>query len=166
MKRSLLVICMSFLAGMEIKAQTNSFPASGNVGIGTTSPAYPLHIVNTSSGSPATISLKSAYSGTSDVYLGGLGDYGAVLSYNMDPANGTVTNNAISPNQFKAVAISVGGYNNPFMFSVTNFPSGSITPRMVVDWNGNVGIGTTSPAATLHVLPALVGDGGVKFSNA
>jgi hypothetical protein len=44
MKTRLLVCAVLAAAGTQLQAQTNTFPASGNVGIGTTSPSAPLEV--------------------------------------------------------------------------------------------------------------------------
>lgn len=55
MKRALLLI-VSTMVVCRLYAQTNTFPPSGNVGIGTTSPAVPLHLKPVGS-SPAWLGL-------------------------------------------------------------------------------------------------------------
>ena len=42
--KNISLLFASFALVTSIQAQTNTFPASGNVGIGTTNPIYPLDV--------------------------------------------------------------------------------------------------------------------------
>jgi hypothetical protein len=101
--------------------------ATGNVGIGTTTPEVGLsisgadsfgllHLVNSSANGTASISLRSA-----------------------DDANGSVGNWLIGKN--------LGGLTSD-QFSVWQGTAGN---RMTIDTSGNVGIGTTTPAEKLSI---------------
>src|SRR5690606_19487334 len=46
MRKYFFIPCLSLLASLCLNAQTNTFPASGNVGLGTTSPYSKLHVFN------------------------------------------------------------------------------------------------------------------------
>ncbi len=59
MKKTLLTLAIA-LIGYSIYAQTNAFPLNGNVGIGTTSPSYPLTLSNV-----AETGILTTYGGTS-----------------------------------------------------------------------------------------------------
>lgn len=68
--------CIMFFA-VNVVAQTNTFPSSGNVGIGTTSPSHPLDILGTgttmsrirSSDSHARLDLESSDSGGEYIFF-------------------------------------------------------------------------------------------------
>ncbi len=134
--------------------------ASGNVGIGTTSPAYKLQVNNN-----ATVGIgASSLSGISPIlYLD-----------NGNTANGSVTiksHNVGSGNVIGAyrMAVSPDGTNYSwagmaaledananaatlaFYTSAGNASGASSTERMRIDSAGNVGIGTSSPVSRLEV---------------
>jgi hypothetical protein len=70
-----LTLCIAVFGGIAA-AQTNTFPASGNVGIGTTSPAYPLAVNGEVSAGGFCISGANCISGTVDGIPLGLGGGG------------------------------------------------------------------------------------------
>lgn len=124
------------------------------VGIGTTTPIQAGYVMHgkTATATVATgLQLTSSYSGVADTFLGDFGDYGMVLSHDREPMVGTFVNSAVSPNQARAVGLVLGGYLNTGMFSIGNYPSGAYTPRLIVDWSGNVGIGAGTANALLDV---------------
>jgi len=103
----------------------------GYVGIGTTAPAMPLHIVNSSGG---RVMLHNTTGGSSSL-LGSI----------MFGANDGDTNLAM-----------IGSYQDGATDSAsirfeTEATGGSITERMRITSTGNVGIGETNPDTRLHV---------------
>lgn len=107
----------------------NTFPSSGNVGIGTTSPAALLHIQGTDA--------RLRIGGTLNDYMG----------IDFDANNGTVYHKIVSHANsgffdFWA-GVSGGGHNFRF------FTDGSERVRFTSD--GKVGVGTTTPATMLDV---------------
>jgi hypothetical protein len=113
-----------------VEAQTNTFPASGNAGIGTTSPQNPLTIARSGSapwtGRPAyeLLQLVDRTNNTPQILLGSAFN-GMFLRYT--GTDGTATN--------QRLGIFTGGLVEAFM----------------VNNNGNVGVGTTSPLYSLDV---------------
>jgi len=113
--------------------------SSGNVGIGTTSPANLLHVVG--SGSTPFATQRDVNSGGFAMIQGKMGDsastsaghvYSALVAGIEDNTNG-------AEDGYFAIEVSEGG-------------SGS--EKLRINSSGNVGIGTTSPSKSLHILNA------------
>ena len=113
----------------------------GNVGIGTNSPASLLHIKNAFTEANSTSQFKIQNITT---------DESAVMAFEAVAANsGTGNQGSItfSAGAGGAIPDNVLGFNADNQLS-----AGS--PDMVILGSGNVGIGTTSPDATLHIADA------------
>ena len=114
--------------GWALNATGTSY-FNGNVGIGTTSPSYPLSISTSSVAFTPELALYNTSTGTqSYVQMGYIS--GEVWSTGVGVPTETVFG---VPNKF-------------FLFDAT---AGAF--RLVVDTGGNVGIGTTAPTAKLHI---------------
>ncbi len=101
---------------------------NGNVGIGTTTPASLLHILNT----------------------------GAVAS-----SKGIILENTTANVQFGLYA----GINGVTSSGFSIYDKTNVTNRLVIDANGNVGIGTTAPAAKLDVEGNLILQNGTAINE-
>ena len=120
---------------------------SGNVGIGTTSPAGLLHLSSSSGDTKLIIEADSDNNNEDDNAFiifrldGGL-ETGAIWHGNATGSNDNSLNLACSTTVnggIKFLTSDVNGYENAI-------------ERMQIDSSGNVGIGTTSPENALHVL--------------
>ena len=127
--------------------------SAGNVGIGTASPQTNLVISDTSN---PTLRLNNA-----DTVLENGQDVGSIEFYTNDPSAGGVGLQA----EIFAVTESTYGTNQDLVglgFS-TSLGGELATERMRIDSSGNVGIGTASPSAPLHInggsLGSLIIDG-------
>jgi hypothetical protein len=109
-------------------AEAMRIDSSGNVGIGTDNPNQLLHLDNSSSSSDsAGIRIVSGTAGSARILLGDTG-YGA---------RGRVTYD-----------------NSDDSLQLWGADSTTSTERMRIDSSGNVGIGTSSPATSLHIANA------------
>ena len=114
---------------------------AGNVGIGTTAPAAKLHVEDTGNASKAIL-FKNASNG-SGAYAG------LKLRSDQTPAadSGLYLNSSGNTNYAGANQLMMYQYgSNPIGFVTNN------TIRMTVAGDGDVGIGTTSPAKELDVV--------------
>jgi hypothetical protein len=116
----------------------NTFPSSGNVGIGTTSPIDALNIVTGATNGGATIKQTT---------------YGSAVV--------TLDNVTTGGRKYVIGSTGVGNAQGAGHFSIYDYTGA--TDRFLITSSGDVGIGTNSPSSKLHVVGGNVGvrgDGG------
>lgn len=170
--RKLLIFLVVFPIVTGISAQTNTFPTSGNAGIGTTMPNTKLHIANTTdvptqmtfsnSMQEWRIGVHNGYAESFNLYNATLGTTNFIVTTGGNVGIGTTAPNTklhlantsdiptqISfSNSMQEWRMSVhNGYSESF--NLYNATSG--TTDFIVTTLGNIGIGTTSPTEKLSV---------------
>ena len=124
--------------------------SSGNVGVGTTAPVSKLHVVDgdirvtTSSSFSNLISSRAANPNAGGYNLGGLlfQAYAGMTNYTTGAAIYAYADGAAWTSN------SVPSY---LSFHTATSGSATTTEKMVIKESGNVGIGTTTPTAPLHI---------------
>src|ERR1700761_1643759 len=138
MKKIILSLIATLFAINFSYAQTNTFPSTGNVGVGTTSPSHLLDVNGTGNFAGTITSTVSsnlvmgAGSGTTSILYSYEANSGGFLQYGLEGSAGGQL--IIGGLPYAGI---IGQYQNkPLQFGTNN------TVRMTIDGSGNVGIGT------------------------
>jgi hypothetical protein len=134
---------------ITLAANTNFIVPSGNVGIGTTAPGTRLEIRSTAADADRTIphNVLTITAEQGNAPYGFFG--GAILFKNRSYVSGIVESSRI-----RSVIYDDGAPNNfggGLWFETTPTPGGALTSSLVINYQGRVGIGTTSPTRRLDV---------------
>ncbi|MCH7731966.1 MAG: hypothetical protein IIB44_05530, partial [Candidatus Marinimicrobia bacterium] len=166
-------------AAMSVLGTDNVFPSKGNIGAGTLNPTAGLHIV-TQSANTDLLKIESAGGGfikvTSDGKMGvNVSDPNnpLAISGNLRLRDGGAIvfddGTQIASANFGGSATGVASPGNALITSdAEGIGTGEIQffidtdPKMVIDHDGNVGIGTTTPGAKLDVNGNMLLTGGYR----
>ena len=140
-------ICVSVAFGLHAQ---NTFPSSGNVGVGTTTPGANIEIHNsTNSTTTPLISIRSDFHTPGNYGMIRFGDYTQTTDYQ----KGALIYESIS-----------GSSRGKFHIALENSESSASVSlsdsRLTILSNGNVGINTTAPLAKLDIRGTLLTGGG------
>ncbi|MBT6439765.1 MAG: hypothetical protein HOK72_08645, partial [Flavobacteriales bacterium] len=136
--------------------------ANDRVGIGTSAPEYELHLAKTG----ADLSIGVQQAGAGSPVLGFVSSEGTVALPTATPDNSTLGKvlfagyDGASFQETGSIEMmasenwGAGSTGSKLEFSTTKNGSPAATPRMTIDNEGKVGIGTSSPNATLHLKPS------------
>ena len=132
--------------------------ADGNVGIGTTNPSTLFEISKNQDANTALFNISNLTSGTNARAMQTLTADGGSLyittnssSYNL--ISGWANKGVIgTQNILNGLVLFTGGAGDPIEFQL----GGTGTTDIIFDGTGNVGIGTTTPEASLHVNGSMV----------
>ena len=146
---------VQFNSGGDLAASSNFFwdNTHGRVGIGTTSPAALLQI---GSGQITSASSIAAFTGTSaGGAVNGLSLVNSATATNNNEVDLSFhTAGTYSPTgQIRNILINQASSQSSMAFNV--YDGSGLNEKMRINYNGNVGIGTTSPAAALDVYGAI-----------
>ena len=147
---------LRFQSGTARPTRMTILNSNGNVGIGTPAPTYKLEVVhNTNGGNQLLVSNSDTGGSAQAVVTTYNGTYSAnygMTGSSFTPYGSLGANTAyLYTNSGKIAIMSDGG--------IIQFIAGGTSERMRVDTNGNVGIGTVSTIATLHVSGTSTLDG-------
>jgi hypothetical protein len=123
-----------------------SITREGNVGIATTSPLTPLHVVSTSQFDPTSGRDTAGFYVQQSGGVEGDGAYGTAIS--LGQINGGRPGGAIATVQTTTDKDQLG---LAFFTHGSSSSTDGLNERVRIDAGGKVGIGTTSPAGLLHV---------------
>lgn len=122
------IIVLLLIVSHQVFAQTNTFPSSGNVGIGTLSPNAGLEVVRSSN-------IGGVWNPNGSIFTTAEGANSLIMDTNEIYGSGTLYLGSKSGDIIKFRTVSDSGYSD----------------KVVIKANGYVGIGITNPTEKLEV---------------
>lgn len=155
MKRYLI---FAFLVGMQAMSygQTNTFPSTGDVGIGTTNPTTLLDVTGANASGVAT-TIRNTQSGTGALAGIRIGNNTAANRLEIFTLSSAYTQAGPYYPDGSSLAnegtggLSLGALNASGNLRFYSGGTGDSNERLRITSSGNIGIGTTSPAEKLSV---------------
>jgi hypothetical protein len=160
------------VAGAAEQMRINS---AGKVGIGTGSPAAKLHVVGKTvissnlgigTTTPKLVHIKNSVNDDSNVLLveaAGTTSYGVYLKSAFSSQMGRVGAMSQADGDLDGASIAFEAFGRDIAFRTNEGSNNSEKARLLA--NGNFGIGTTAPAAKLHVVGDVIVSGNSSFQN-
>ena len=144
-------------------AERMRIDSSGNVGIGTTSPACQLHLYNTTSGGQIGIGMQT--DSTSYMRMGMDNSYVQYICNNAFWTGSAY--NYVNTVGYSGQATRIQQYNGTFGVDTASGGTNpiSFTNRLYIANGGNVGIGTSSPGYKLDVSSFAVDGGTIRIAS-
>ena len=124
-------------------------PVGGNVGIGTTSPGTKLEILSRAADADRTLP-HNVLTLTAEQGNSPYGPFGGAILFK----NRSYTSGMVESSRIRSVIYDDGAPNNfggGLWFETTPTPGGTLTPSLVLNYQGRVGIGTTAPTHNLEI---------------
>ncbi|HYC57986.1 MAG TPA: hypothetical protein VEK79_00305 [Thermoanaerobaculia bacterium] len=152
-------------SGILVSGNVRSTSASGSFSVGGVAPAgYQFYAATAAAGLSSGFQLRSHYNLPSTSFVANLGTYGTAVTHNRDPKNGSFVDEAAG-NMSNAAQLIIGDTVRKRVFQVSTYEPGAPdfgeTVRMVLKYDGNVGIGTKDPTARLDVIGNIKASGNI-----
>lgn len=143
--KTMFLTSMGLFMNVLSYSQTNTFPANGNVGIGTLNPGAKLELI-AGTNQRVQIGAVSGFAQPFDMSAGG-----AFISFSR-PEDGSLAHAIYSYNSPGSVKNNLAmGSRSDIVFLSGNGGPGAQIERMRIAENGNIGIGTSSPNSLLTI---------------
>jgi len=142
--QKIIFIC-GLLLLVVISHSQNTFPSSGNAGIGTSTPSLPLSIATSSA---TTVGFYRSFSG-------GSANVGSALGQNVFGVYNSTNGAELTGGLVRGIATQAwtagSAQGTGLAFSVTANSTATLTEAMRIDHNGRLGIGTSTPSTALQI---------------